>query len=230
MLEIIYISLCKSNNLEAYTQYNKGYTQIIKEKGVDYINFLEDWYLRPNTYFCLFSNEKSEPIGGFRLQVHQPDYDLPIQNKSTKYDSKIDTFISNQNFFDLCEGSGFFVIPEYRKSIISFEILRSLFVPLLLLDLKHMVGIALEQTAKILSYFDIVTSKKIMQPDEYFLFGNTQKSFVFELYNLDKQVRESLKISKEPHILKGMLENKQFSYALKSSEKNYEFRFENFMD
>lgn len=229
MTEIINISLCKSDNLEAFKLYNKGYAKIIQELGTDYSKFLEDWYLRPNTYFCVFSDEKNEPIGGFRLQLHQTNYSLPIQEKTIKYSDKIDSFIEERNYFELCEGNGFYVVSAYRKTIISYEILRSLFVPIILLDLKTMVGIALEQTSKILANLGIVTSKKIMFPDEYFSFANT-KGFVFELYNLSDQVAESLKTRKDAYILKGMLNNKKYTYRLKSRETEYEFRFENLID
>ena len=227
MLETIHISLYKSNNKKAFEKYNKAYSKIIEEFGENYTAFSEDWYVRPNTYCCIISNEKNEAIGGYRLQIHQPNYKLPIQSKSIKYKSKIDSFIRNQNYFELCESNGFFVISKYRKTLISYEIVRSSLLFAMQLNIKTMLGITLEQTTKIFNHFNIAVNKEIMSPDNYFLFANNPKSFVFEITNLTAQIKKGIETREDSHILKEMLENKKTSYKLKHKHREYEFNFEN---
>lgn len=227
MIETLNISIYKSSNQDAFIRYNEAYSKIIDEFGENYNAFVDNWYMRPNTYCSLVSNSENEIIGGFRLQVHQPNYKLPIQNHSIKYQSSIANFIEKQNHFELCESSGFFVNSNYRKSIISYEIVRSFFVLVLLLNLKTMVGISLDQTIKIFAHFNIAVSKEIMSPDNYFLFANNPKSLVFELDNLTNQIRENIETRKEFHPLLKMLNHKKTSYQLSYNWKKYELDFEN---
>jgi hypothetical protein len=227
MSETVNISLHESNNLDAFNKYNKAYNRIIEEFGEKYTAFQEDWYLRPNTYCCILSNALNEVIGGFRLQVHQPNFKLPIQNKLIKYKNEINSFVQSENHFELCESNGFFVVPKYRKTIISYEIARTFLALALQLNLKTMIGIALKKTTDIFNHFNIIESKKIMSPDNYFQYANNPKSFVFEITNLDQKIIRSMNTREDSYILKRLTKEKKTTYKLNQGDQKFEFNFEN---
>jgi hypothetical protein len=230
VIETLNISIYKSSNQDAFIRYNEAYSKIIDEFGENYNAFVDNWYMRPNTYCSLVSDSENEVIGGFRLQVHQPNYKLPIQKHSIKYQSSVANFIEKQNHFELCESSGFFVNSKYRKSIISYEIVRSFFVLVLLLNIKTMVGISLDKTLNIFAHFNIAVSKKIMSPDNHFLFANNPKSLVFELNNLTNQIRRNIETREEFDRLLEMVKQKKTSYQLSYNQQEYHINFTNNID
>ncbi len=227
MLEKIKISIHSSDNFEVFKNYTAAYANIVAEFGEHYHAFVSDWYQRPNTYCCILSNTKDEVIGGYTLQVHQANYTLAIQQKDTPYTAAIASFIRSQNHFELCEGNGFFVVPEYRRSIVSQEIVRSSLFLVMQLNLNTMIGIALEQTTRLFNAFQIIETRQLMYPDQYFCFANNPKSFVFEIQDLTNQIKQGMNKRSDAYILSDMLTNRTSSYILYHGDTRYEFCFEN---
>lgn len=229
MSETINIKLTTSSDLETFYDYTNAYKKIISEYGANYNGFSENWYQRPNTYSCVFYNNKKKVIAGYWLQLHQAEYNLPIQNKQTKYDTKIDAFIKEQPHFKLCEFGGFFVTSDYRKTLISREVMRSTLAYSLLLDLRTVIGITLEKTTSLLNSLNIFEKRNIMATDQYFLYADNPKSFVFEIHNFSEQARKNLDINEETRIIKNILKNHSFSYNINTNEKQYHFLFQHFI-
>ena len=225
MSEKITIKLVASDNLDAFYNYTNAYKNIVAEFGKNYGGFSENWYQRPNTYACIISNENEEIISGYWLQIHQPDFDLPILNKKTKYDAKIKEFITDQKHYKLCEFGGFFVRSDYRKTLISREAMRSALVYGVLLDLDTVISISLDKTLQILNSLQLYETRNIMGTDDYFLYANNPKSFVFEIHNFAQQVKEQLNYNEDTLITKKILEEKDFSYCLSNSSNQYQFSF-----